>query len=138
MGVEFDDGAVGFVSEGFGDGLQFADTRQQLIGGPASPDFFWSFEACLLQVIQCFDLRLRRVAVFLLQGGDTVHDGIQRAFCNQLRIQLLQGTADPPNFAIDEGGFASPLAFGVEFGEPFFGHEDFAADFENFWNAIQV
>ena len=68
----------------------------------------------------CFDLRLRRVAVFLLQGGDTVHDGIQRAFCNQLRIQLLQGTGRRIS-RIDEGGFASRLAFGVEFGEPFFG-----------------
>lgn len=136
-GVEFDDGAVGFIREGFGDGLQFADTGQQLIGGPAAPDFFGSFEACLSQVLQCFDLRLRQVAVFLIQGGNGVDDGIQRAFCDQFRIQLLQGTGRRIA-RIDESGFAGRLAFGIEFGETFFGHEDFAADFENFWNGIQV
>ena len=136
-GVEFDDGAVGFVSEGFGNRLQFADTGQQLVGGPAAPDFFGSFEACLSQIIQCLDLRLRCLAGFLIQGGHAVYDGIQRTFCNQFRIQLLQGTGRRIA-RIDEGGFASRLAFGVEFGEPFFGHEDFAADFENFRNGIQV
>ena len=136
-GVEFDDGAVGFVSEGFGDGLQFADTGQQLVGGPASPDFFRSFETRRSQIIQCFDLRFRRVAVFLLQGDNAVDDGIQRAFCDQLRIQLLQGTGRRIA-RIDEGGFASRLAFGIEFGKTFFGHEDFAAHFENVWNGIQV
>src|SRR5205085_7436101 len=126
-GVEFDDRAIGFITEVVTDPVEFFDGRKQLLHGAAEPDFLRRLETERFQPGEQIDLRPWRLTAFYTSGA--VEHDVELSLRHNLWVQLFErpggGIA-----RVDERLLAGGPTFGVDFREHLLGEVNLASHFQ--------